>query len=107
MWSFGAMSGLFISVQLLSGILLSAHYTPHADYAFSSVQHIVRDVQHGWLLQGAHKNGATFLFLALYSHVGRGLCYESHEFPRDLVWNSGLILFVLSMGVTFCGYVLP
>jgi len=83
------------------------HYTPHTEYAFDSVEHIMRDVNYGWLMRYTHSNGASMFFIVVYLHIGRGIYYGSYLFPRRLLWASGVVLFLLMMGTAFIGYVLP
>jgi ubiquinol-cytochrome c reductase cytochrome b subunit len=83
------------------------HYTPHIDFAFSSVEHIMRDVNHGWLVRYIHANGASMFFIVVYCHIFRGLYYGSYMHPRQLLWCTGVIIFILMMGTAFMGYVLP
>jgi ubiquinol-cytochrome c reductase cytochrome b subunit len=106
-WSFGALAGISLVIQMISGIFLAMHYTPHIDLAFSSVEHIMRDVQNGWLIRYIHANGASMFFIVVYSHICRGLYYGSYMEPRELLWCSGVIIFLLMMGTAFTGYVLP
>nr|UPX88237.1 cytochrome b [Scapholeberis mucronata] len=104
-WNFGSLLGLCLVTQIATGLFLAMHYTPHVDLAFSSVIHIVRDVNYGWLLRTIHANGASFFFICLYLHVGRGLFYGSYLYK--LTWFSGIALLLLTMGAAFMGYVLP
>src|SRR3546814_10614609 len=83
------------------------HYTPTADGAFASVEHIMRDVNYGWLLRYIHANGATFFFIAVYIHIFRGLYYGSYKAPRELLWMFGVVILLLMMATAFMGYVLP
>jgi len=83
------------------------HYVPHADMAFQSVEHIMRDVEGGWLFRYMHANGASFMFMCLYAHIARGLYFQSYKAPREYVWTSGVTLFILTAGTAFLGYVLP
>jgi len=106
-WAFGALAMFCLVTQLLTGIFLAMHYTPHVDYAFNSVEHIMRDVNNGWLLRYLHANGASFFFITVYIHIARGLYYGSYQAPRHWLWVTGIILFVLIMGAAFMGYVLP
>ncbi len=106
-FGFGSLAGLMLVIQILTGIFLAMHYTPHVDYAFSSVEHIMRDVNYGWLIRYAHANGASFFFIVVYTHIFRGLYYGSYMKPRDHLWNSGVVLFILIMATAFMGYVLP
>ena len=107
MWSFGSTAGLCLVIQIVTGIFLAMHYTPHIDYAFSSVEHIMRDVNNGWLIRYLHANGASMFFIVTYSHIFRGLYYGSYMNPRGPLWCSGVIIFLLMMGTGFMGYVLP
>jgi len=107
MWSFGSAAGLCLVIQILTGIFLAMHYSSHVDYAFSSVEHIMRDVNNGWLIRYLHANGASMFFIVVYSHIFRGLYYGSYINPRGPLWNSGVIIFFLMMGTGFMGYVLP
>ena len=106
-WSFGFLAGVCLLTQMISGIFLAMHYTPHVDLAFSSVEYIMRDVPNGWFLRYVHANGASMFFIVVYSHIFRGLYYGSYMRPRKLLWCSGVILFVLMMATAFTGYVLP
>ena len=106
-WSFGSTAGLCLVIQIITGIFLAMHYTPHIDLAFSSVEHIMRDVNNGWLIRYLHANGASMFFLVVYCHIFRGLYYGSYMNPRGLLWCSGVLIFVLMMATAFIGYVLP
>jgi ubiquinol-cytochrome c reductase cytochrome b subunit len=106
-WSFGSLAGLFLVIQILTGIFLAMHYTPHVLYAFLSVEHIMRDVNYGWLLRYVHANGASFFFIVVYIHIARGLYYSSFVFPYANLWRIGIIIFILMMATAFMGYVLP
>nr|YP_010233599.1 cytochrome b [Pleurosigma inscriptura]QSZ78216.1 cytochrome b [Pleurosigma inscriptura] len=106
-WSFGALAGICLVVQMLSGIFLAMHYTPNIDLAFSSVEYIMRDVNNGWFIRYVHANGASMFFIVVYFHIFRGLYYGSYMAPREHLWCSGVLLFVLMMGTAFTGYVLP
>jgi ubiquinol-cytochrome c reductase cytochrome b subunit len=107
LWSFGSILGLCFVVQLVTGILLAMHYTPHVDLAFISVEHIMRDVNYGWLLRYVHANGASMFFMMVYIHIARGLYYGSYTHPRELLWSVGVIIFLIMIGTAFLGYVLP
>jgi ubiquinol-cytochrome c reductase cytochrome b subunit len=107
MYGFGSLAGLMLVVQILTGVFLAMHYTPHVDLAFASVEHIMRDVNNGWLIRYAHANGASFFFLVVYIHIARGLYYGSYMAPREHLWCSGVLIFVLMMATAFIGYVLP
>ena len=104
-WNFGSLLGLCLITQLLTGLFLAIHYTPHIDLAFDRVVHITRDVNYGWLLRTVHANGASFFFICLYLHVGRGIYYGSYLFI--FTWFSGILLLLLTIGAAFMGYVLP
>ena len=106
-WSFGSSAGICLVIQILSGVFLAMHYTPHIDLAFSSVEHIMRDVNNGWLIRYIHANGASMFFIVVYCHIFRGLYYGSYMQPRQLLWCSGVLIFILMMGTAFMGYVLP
>ena len=94
-------------IQIITGVILAMHYTPHTDYAFESVEHIMRDVNYGWLIRYAHQNGAFLFFLAVYIHMFRGLYYGSYKEPREVLWMLGVVIFLLMMATAFMGYVLP
>jgi len=106
-FGFGSLAGLMLVVQILTGIFLAMHYTPHIDLAFNSVEHIMRDVNFGWLIRYAHANGASFFFIVVYIHIFRGLYYGSYITPREHLWCSGVLIFILMMAIAFMGYVLP
>lgn len=107
LYGFGSLAGLMLVVQILTGIFLAMHYTAHIDLAFSSVEHIMRDVNNGWLIRYAHANGGSFFFLVVYIHIARGLYYGSYMTPREHLWASGVVIFILMMATAFIGYVLP
>ena len=107
LWSFGSTAGLCLVIQIITGIFLAMHYTPHVDLAFSSVEHIMRDVNNGWLIRYLHANGASMFFIVVYSHIFRGLYYGSYMSPREHLWCSGVGIFILMMATAFMGYVLP
>lgn len=106
MWNFGSLAGVFLGIQLLTGLILVMHYTPHIDLAFVSVEHIARDVNAGWFLRYVHANGATFFFLMVYLHVLRGMYYGSFVYPRHMGWLIGTGILILGMGSGFLGYCL-
>ena len=106
-WTFGGILTFCLGVQLVTGIILAMHYVPHVDYAFESVQHIMRDVNYGWLIRYAHASGASMFFLAVYIHMFRSLYYGSYKDPRELLWIFGVIIFFLMIATAFLGYVLP
>jgi len=106
-WGFGSVAGLILMLQIATGIFLAMHYTPHIDLAFSSVEHIMRDVSNGWFLRYLHANGASLFFIAVYLHVFRGLYYGSYTSPRESLWCIGVVLLLLMIATAFIGYVLP
>lgn len=104
-WNFGSLLGLCLITQILTGLFLAMHYTPNVELAFDSVAHICRDVNFGWLVRNLHANGASFFFICLYFHIGRGLYYGSYLYKKT--WSIGVILFLLVIMTAFVGYVLP
>nr|ADD96746.1 cytochrome b [Crenicichla compressiceps] len=104
-WNFGSLLGLCLITQILTGLFLAMHYTSDISLAFSSVTHICRDVNYGWLIRSLHANGASFFFICIYLHIGRGLYYGSYLYKET--WNIGVILLLLVMMTAFVGYVLP
>lgn len=104
-WNFGSLLGLCLIIQIATGIFLAIHYTADTTLAFNSVNHICRDVNYGWILRTLHANGASFFFICIYLHVGRGIYYGSYKY--FYTWNVGVILFFLTIGTAFIGYVLP
>ncbi len=107
MYVFGGILALCLVIQIVTGIVLAMHYTPHIDYAFASVEHIMRDVNHGWWLRYVHANGASMFFIAVYLHIFRGLYYGSYKAPREILWIIGVLIYLLMMATAFMGYVLP
>nr|AMN87275.1 apocytochrome b [Pyropia endiviifolia] len=106
-WNFGFLSAMCLIIQIVTGIFLAMHYTPHVDLAFISVEHIMRDVNFGWLLRYIHANGASMFFIVVYIHIFRGLYYGSYTAPRQFVWVIGEIFLLLMIITAFIGYVLP
>nr|QXG19008.1 cytochrome b [Chymomyza costata] len=104
-WNFGSLLGLCLIIQILTGLFLAMHYTADVNLAFNSVNHICRDVNYGWLLRTMHANGASFFFICIYLHIGRGMYYGSYLFTPT--WLVGVIILFLVMGTAFMGYVLP
>jgi ubiquinol-cytochrome c reductase cytochrome b subunit len=96
-----------LSLQIVTGLFLTMHYTPHIDYAFLSVEHIMRDINNGWLMRYLHANGSSAFFAIIYIHMARGLYYGSYAAPREHLWYSGVLIFVLMMAIGFLGYCLP
>src|SRR6476661_7004553 len=107
LWTFGGILAFMLGVQIVTGIVLAMHYTPHVDLAFKSVEGIMRDVNYGWLIRYIHANGASMFFLAVYIHMFRGLYYGSYKAPRVLIWIIGVLIYLLMMATAFFGYVLP
>ena len=106
-WNFGSLAGIMLVTMIVSGIVLAMHYTPHVDYAFQSVERIMRDVNYGWLIRYIHMNGASMFFIVTYIHIFRGLYYGSYKAPRELLWILGVVILLLMMATAFMGYVLP
>jgi ubiquinol-cytochrome c reductase cytochrome b subunit len=106
-WGFGSLAGICLVIQLLTGIFLAMHYTCDVNLAFSSVEHIMRDVQGGWLLRYSHANGASLFFMVVYMHILRGLYFGSYISPREFVWIMGVVILLLMILTAFIGYVLP
>ncbi len=106
-WTFGGILSFCLVVQIITGIVLAMHYTANVDMAFNSVEHIMRNVNYGWLIRYVHSNGASMFFLAVYIHMFRGLYYGSYKAPREVLWILGVIIFLLMMATAFMGYVLP
>ena len=106
-WSFGGIAMVILILMIVTGILLASQYVAQADLAFGAVEHIMRDVNFGWLLRYMHANGASMFFIAIYIHMFRGLYYGSYKEPRELVWIFGVAIFLIMMATAFMGYVLP
>jgi quinol-cytochrome oxidoreductase complex cytochrome b subunit len=106
-WNFGSLAGFMLVVMIVTGIFLAMHYTPHVNYAFDSVEHIMRDVNYGWLIRYIHMNGASMFFIVVYIHVFRGMYYGSYKAPREVLWWLGIVILLLMMATAFMGYVLP
>nr|AZI94437.1 cytochrome b [Nasua narica] len=104
-WNFGSLLGICLLLQIATGLFLAMHYTPDTTTAFSSVTHICRDVNYGWIIRYMHANGASMFFICLFLHVGRGLYYGSYTLSET--WNIGIILLLTAMATAFMGYVLP
>ena len=107
LWSLGSIAGIALMIQIITGIVLAMHYTPEITLAFDSVEHIMRDVNYGWLIRNIHAVGASMFFLAIYLHIMRGIYYGSYKSPRELLWFLGVIIFLATMATAFMGYVLP
>src|SRR5258705_4750345 len=106
-WTFGGILTFMLAVQIITGVVLVMHYTPHVDFAFDSVEQIMRDVNYGWLLRYLHATGAAMFFLAVYVHIFRGMYYGSYKAPREVLWILGVVIYLLMMATGFMGYVLP
>lgn len=106
-WNFGFLSLICLTIQLITGIFLAMHYTPHISFAFHSVEHIMRDVNFGWLIRYMHANGASMFFIVVYFHIFRGLYFGSYAKPKQWVWLIGILILLLMIITAFIGYVLP
>ena len=107
LWNFGSLLGLCLGIQIVTGVTLAMHYTPSVLEAFNSVEHIMRDVNNGWLVRYLHSNTASAFFFLVYLHIGRGLYYGSYKSPRTLTWAIGTVILIVMMATAFLGYVLP
>ena len=107
LWNFGSLLGFCLVIQIVTGVTLGMHYTPNVLEAFDSVEHIMRDVNNGWLIRYLHSNTASAFFFIIYLHIGRGIYYGSYKAPRTLVWTIGTVILILMMATAFLGYVLP
>ena len=106
-WNFGVLAGFCLMLQIVTGVILAMHYAPNALVAFDSTEHIMRNVNWGWMLRYAHANGASFFFVVVYIHIFRGLFFSSYKAPREMIWLLGVTIFLLMMATAFMGYVLP
>ena len=106
-WTFGFILTFFLITQIITGVILAMHYAPNSLLAFDSIEHIMRDVNYGWLIRYAHSNGSSMFFLAVYIHMFRGLYYGSYKEPREILWILGCIIYFLMIVTAFMGYVLP
>lgn len=107
LYNFGALNGLALVTQIVTGIVLAMHYTPNTALAFDSIEHIMRDVNYGWMIRYAHMNGASLFFISIYIHIFRGLYFGSYKAPREVVWLLGVVMLLLLMATAFMGYLLP
>jgi ubiquinol-cytochrome c reductase cytochrome b subunit len=107
MYNFGVLAGLALMIQIITGIVLAMHYSPGVASSFNSIEHIMRNVNSGWLIRYMHMNGASFFFIVVYFHIFRGLYYGSYKAPREVVWMLGVVILILMMATAFMGYVLP
>ncbi len=106
-WNFGSLAGVALVIMIASGIVLAMSYTAHVDYAFESVERIMRDVNYGWLIRYIHMNGGSMFFIVVYIHMFRGMYYGSYKAPREIVWILGVLIILAMMATAFMGYVLP
>ena len=102
-WTFGGILSFMLVIQIITGVVLVMHYTPHVDFAFNSVEAIMRDVNYGWLLRYVHANGASMFFLAGYIHMFRGMYYGSYKAPREVLWMIGVLIYLVMMATGFMG----
>lgn len=102
-WNFGSLLGLNLVIMIITGVSLAMHYTPNIELAFSSIEHIMRDVNNGWLLRYIHANGASIFFILVYTHIGRGLFYGSYKSPRKSLWIIGILIYFVMMATAFQG----
>ena len=107
MWNFGVLAGFCLVLQIVTGVVLAMHYAADSSVAFGKVEHIMRDVNWGWLMRYAHANGASFFFIVIYMHIFRGFYYSSYKAPREMIWLLGVVIYLLMMATGFMGYVLP
>ena len=107
LWNFGALAMVNLMIMIITGIFLAMNYQPNALLAFDSIQHIMRDVNFGWLIRYVHQNGASMFFIVVFVHIFRGMYYGSYKYPRELLWILGVALLLLMMATAFMGYVLP
>jgi len=106
-WNFGVLAGFCLVLQIVTGVILAMHYASNSGLAFNSVEHIMRDVNWGWLMRYAHSNGASAFFAVVYIHIFRGFFYGSYKAPREMIWLLGVVIFLMMMATGFMGYVLP
>jgi ubiquinol-cytochrome c reductase cytochrome b subunit len=107
LWNFGSLLAVCLGIQIITGVTLTMHYSPNILESFNSIEHIMRDVNNGWLIRYLHSNTASAFFFLVYLHIGRGIYYGSYKAPRTLVWVIGVVIFILMIGTGFLGYVLP
>jgi len=106
-WGLGSLLGIILVIQVATGVLLAMHYVPNIELAFESVERIMREVPTGWLLRYMHANGSSIIFVLIFAHMARGIFYQSFRIPKQWVWCSGVVIFILMAGVAFLGYTLP
>ena len=107
LWNFGSLAGILLVIMIITGFFLALNYSPHTDFAFGSVEHLMRDVNYGWLLRFLHMNGASMFFIIVYIHMFRGMYFGSYKAPREILWMIGVVIYLAMMGTAFMGYVLP
>jgi ubiquinol-cytochrome c reductase cytochrome b subunit len=107
LWNFGSLLAVCLIIQIVTGVTLAMHYSPNVLEAFNSIEHIMRDVNNGWLVRYLHSNTASAFFFLVYLHIGRGIYYGSYRSPRTLVWAIGTVILIVMMATAFLGYVLP
>jgi quinol-cytochrome oxidoreductase complex cytochrome b subunit len=107
LWNFGSLAGIVLVIMMVTGVVLAMHYIPTTDGAFNSVEHIMRDVNYGWLIRFVHTTGASMFFAVVYIHLFRGFYYGSYKAPRELLWWLGIVILLLMMATAFFGYTLP
>lgn len=105
-WSFGSLLGVCLVLQIISGVILAMHYTANTGLAFESIEHIMRDVNNGWLIRYMHANVASFFFIFVYLHIGKGIYYNSYKAPRLMLWNIGVAIYFMMMAIAFLGIIL-
>lgn len=103
-WNIGSLLGLCLIIQVITGILIAIHYSSNIELAFSSIEHIMRDIKNGWILRYIHANGASLFFICIYIHIAKGLYYGSYKSPRTLTWIIGIIIFIITIATAFLGY---
>lgn len=106
-WGLGSLLGVMLVIQVITGVLLAMHYVPNIDLAFESVERIMREVPSGWFLRYMHANGSSMIFILIFAHMARGIFYQSFRAPKQWVWCSGVVIFILMAGIAFLGYTLP
>lgn len=106
-WGLGSLLGIMLLIQVITGVLLAMHYVPNIDLAFESVERIMREVPSGWFLRYMHANGSSMIFILIFAHMARGIFYQSFRMPKQWVWCSGVVIFILMAGIAFLGYTLP
>nr|YP_009867826.1 apocytochrome b [Nemania diffusa]QKG05025.1 apocytochrome b [Nemania diffusa] len=107
LWNFGSLLAVCLIIQIVTGVTLAMHYSPNVLEAFNSIEHIMRDVNNGWLIRYLHSNTASAFFFLVYLHIGRAIYYGSYRSPRTLVWAIGTVILIAMMATAFLGYVLP